>query len=70
MTMTMEVLLLIIYCKNRNRITDIGVKKIVDVLRAVIDVKCPLMTQVSLDENMVSKFTKIKLKPLPRGVSV
>lgn len=55
---------------QRNMITDVGIEKIVHVYRAVFEVKCPVMTKLSLEENYASIKMKQSLKPTPKGVSI
>lgn len=55
---------------QRNMITDVGIEKIVHVHKAIYDVKCPMLTKLSLEENYASIDLKRSLKPTPKGVSI
>ena len=55
---------------QRNLITNVGIEKIVHVYRAILDVKCPLMSKLSLEENFATIDLKKRLKPTPKGVSI
>jgi hypothetical protein len=51
-------------------ISSTGVAKVVNVLKAVMAEKCPCLSLLSLQENHATAMTKLKLKPLPFGVSI
>jgi hypothetical protein len=55
---------------SRNSISDVGVTKIVKVLKAVITKRCPHLSLISLQENSATAMGKLRLKPLPFGVSI
>lgn len=55
---------------QRNLITNTGIEKIVHIYKAIMDVKCPLLTKLSLGENYATVELKRKLKPTPKGLSI
>jgi hypothetical protein len=55
---------------SRNSISDVGVTKIVKVLKAVMTQRCPQLSLISLQENCATALGKLRLKPLPFGVSI
>jgi len=55
---------------QRNGIGNKGVKKLVNMLRAIKDVHCPKLSNINIEENLATAAVKRDLRPLPPGVSL